>query len=835
MLLFIFSILIAAGIWLLSTGALPKGANKSEIAAAIAASSVDDNNLPAAAKPATASAATGEKKRATFDDSADAAPSATTGGCCGGGCGPSAKSTKKKASAGGGCCMNANEAHEYGEDEDTHYIDEASKKRALESLATQFPKRILIAYATQRGTARSLAHRLFSSILACRYNDAIINMPEVLDVKDVDLDTLHTSWDLVILVVSTFTGGQAPESAAAFADLFSDMANDFRFPRDHFAPVSEATKRKHHNLDLPEIDTTDVAVNNPKGKESKAAEGDADAEATTTATDAAAAAATEKKEKIAAKPQLNMFRHPPQFAIFGLGDLAYGDNFNKFAHTLDHNVKSLGGRTITPSVFSSEARLQPLFAIFTKAVLKFIDKKWVTKYENAMVKGGLDDSDATSIATTMRGAKPARDPSKALDEDAPFETDSERGDGGEEDEESDADSAQEGDGHRDLEDMVEDPNKKQQLLYPRLRDNLSKQGYRLIGSHSAVKLCRWTKSMLRGRGGCYKHTFYNISSFQCMEMTPSLACANKCVFCWRHGTNPVGRAFTWEMDSPEFLIEQAMAEHRSMIKQMRGVPGVQPDRFQEAMTIKHCALSLVGEPIMYPEINRYMELLHKSRISSFMVTNAQFPERIAQLCPVTQLYLSIDAATKDELKRIDRPLFEDFWERFLACIDELSLKRQRTVFRLTLVNDYNITNLQEYAKLVHKGNPDFIEVKGVTYCGVGGAADLTMKNVPYHEEVVKFCVDLIEQIGGDAYEIACEHEHSCCMLIARKNFKINGIWHTWIDYDKFFELCESGRTDFTSIDYAAPTPAWAVFNSEEKGFDPRETRHRRTKPITNGC
>ena len=39
--------------------------------------------------------------------------------------------------------------------------------------------------------------------------------------------------------------------------------------------------------------------------------------------------------------------------------------------------------------------------------------------------------------------------------------------------------------------------------------------------------------MLRGRGGCYKHTFYGIESHRCMETTPSLACANKCVFCWR--------------------------------------------------------------------------------------------------------------------------------------------------------------------------------------------------------------------------------------------------------------------------------------------------------------
>ena len=59
-------------------------------------------------------------------------------------------------------------------------------------------------------------------------------------------------------------------------------------------------------------------------------------------------------------------------------------------------------------------------------------------------------------------------------------------------------------------------------------------GYRIVGTHSGVKLCRWTKSMLRGRGGCYKHTFYGIESHRCMETTPSLACANKCVFCWRY-------------------------------------------------------------------------------------------------------------------------------------------------------------------------------------------------------------------------------------------------------------------------------------------------------------
>lgn len=32
-----------------------------------------------------------------------------------------------------------------------------------------------------------------------------------------------------------------------------------------------------------------------------------------------------------------------------------------------------------------------------------------------------------------------------------------------------------------------------------------------------------------------------------------------------------------------------------------------------------------------------------------------------------QLYVSVDAATKDSMKAIDRPLFGDFWERFVVC------------------------------------------------------------------------------------------------------------------------------------------------------------------------
>ena len=52
---------------------------------------------------------------------------------------------------------------------------------------------------------------------------------------------------------------------------------------------------------------------------------------------------------------------------------------------------------------------------------------------------------------------------------------------------------------------------------------------------------------------------------------------------------------------------------------------MKPERLAEGMQAHHCALSLVGEPIMYPEINVLIKLLHEKGISTFLVTNAQFP------------------------------------------------------------------------------------------------------------------------------------------------------------------------------------------------------------------
>ena len=127
-----------------------------------------------------------------------------------------------------------------------------------------------------------------------------------------------------------------------------------------------------------------------------------------------------------------------------------------------------------------------------------------------------------------------------------------------------------------------------------------------------------------------------------------------------------------------------------------------------------------------------------------------------------------------------------------------------------------------------------------------------MQNVPWHHEVslvsvlcnpsdylipslstqVKaFCEQLTAKLGSE-YSLACEHEHSCCVLIAKTQFFVAGKWHTHIDYERFNELITrfyaTGET-FTTMDYIAPTPDWCVYGSPEHGFDPRELRWRRHK------
>ncbi|KAF4698641.1 hypothetical protein FOZ62_014402 [Perkinsus olseni] len=371
-----------------------------------------------------------------------------------------------------------------------------------------------------------------------------------------------------------------------------------------------------------------------------------------------------------------------------------------------------------------------------------------------------------------------------------------------------------------------------EMITPSIREGLQTKGYQLVGSHSAVKRCRWVLSSLRRHGGCYKHTFYGIESHRCMEATTSVACANRCTFCWRGSTHP--NALKWgsfEADDPRWLVQQMVDKHLAkIIKPLKGAQ-VDDKSFSEALQPRHVALSLVGEPVMYPKMGEFLRAIHTPpySMSTFLVTNGQHPEELANLPQVTQLYISIDASNAEELKKIDRPLFKDYWERLLSSLKAAAEKKekQRKVARLTILKDVNDEDISGYAKLIDLMQADFIEVKGATFAGWNrDTTGLTMDNCPYFDDIIRFAQKLQYDFGGE-YTLSAVHEHSCSALLVRRGLE----QAVWIDFDEFnkyiadhYNREKSTLMSVPITEYSLPAPEWARPTSSTLGMDPQHTR-----------
>lgn len=333
-------------------------------------------------------------------------------------------------------------------------------------------------------------------------------------------------------------------------------------------------------------------------------------------------------------------------------------------------------------------------------------------------------------------------------------------------------------------------------------ENLEHQQYRVVGTHSAVKICGWTKNMIRGHGGCYKLKFYGIRSNQCLQMTTSISCANRCVFCWRGYKAPVSKEWKWSVDDPQKILEGSLEAQYNLLVGFQGSETSDKELLKESNDVKHVALSLTGEPIIYPKINELIKLLDQKGMSTFLVTNGQYPEAVKDLLPITQLYLSLDAPNKELLKKVDVPLFDDYWERLLKTLDYFAEKKQRTCVRLTIIKGINDIEPSAYADLIKQGDFDFIEVK--SYMHVGESQQrLKRENMPLHEEIVEFSKELKKYL--EDYEIVSEHIPSRVVMLAKKKYHVGDTWFTWINFDKWTELVQSGK-EFTADQYSIRIP-----------------------------
>ncbi|MCL5665998.1 MAG: 4-demethylwyosine synthase TYW1 [Candidatus Thermoplasmatota archaeon] len=303
-----------------------------------------------------------------------------------------------------------------------------------------------------------------------------------------------------------------------------------------------------------------------------------------------------------------------------------------------------------------------------------------------------------------------------------------------------------------------------------------KQHYGMVGKHSAVKVCHWTKSELTGKPGCYKGTFYGIKSHQCIQMTPAVnSCTENCSFCWRfQGFDSMHIS---DEDDPEFILEESIKAHKKLLTGFKGNPNVTKEKWEESQEPKHIAISLTGEPTLYSRLGEFIELAHKRRMTTFLVTNGTLPSVLENLHPLpTQLYVTVAGPNEKIFKDLLNPAIGNAWKNFMRTLEILPSLNTRKVIRHTLVKYVNMPFIDEYAKLDSIANPDFIESKGYVHVG-SSISNLSADNMPEHSLIKEFSNELASRLG---YQFTAERKESRVALISKDPSKAR------IDFDNIF-------------------------------------------------
>ncbi len=334
------------------------------------------------------------------------------------------------------------------------------------------------------------------------------------------------------------------------------------------------------------------------------------------------------------------------------------------------------------------------------------------------------------------------------------------------------------------------------MLNKNVKQLLKKQHYEIVGKneHSAVQICRWTKKSLRDEGVCYKEKFYGINSHLCCQMTPAVMwCPNKCVHCWRAIELTVGSELPKEnIDSPSEIIDGCIKAQRKLLQgfnidknsKKKQLSRANQKKLSEAQEPMQFAISLSGEPTTYNKIGELILELRKRGKTSFLVTNGLYPEKLKELLKrkqlPTQLYISVNTPNKELYNKFHRSSIKNAWEKLNETLELLpKLKgKTRTIFRMNLVKDLNMfpEQAKEYAELIKKAQPLFIEIKG--FMSVGFARErLGYERMPTNKEMEDFIgilVKELENIGLGEYKLLDKHEFSRAYILGKdkKELKI---------------------------------------------------------------
>lgn len=217
-------------------------------------------------------------------------------------------------------------------------------------------------------------------------------------------------------------------------------------------------------------------------------------------------------------------------------------------------------------------------------------------------------------------------------------------------------------------------------------------------------------------------------------------------------------------DSPEEIAEKSIRAQLKILSGYKGNPKANKRKFREALTPKHVAISLTGEPTLYKPIGGLIQAFHRRGFTTFLVSNGTVPSELAKLSKEpTQLYVSVCASDEKSFKQVCLPQISKAWQRLNETLALLPSFKCPTVIRITLVRGFNMKKIEGYAKLIEKADPTYVEPKAYMHVGFSRFR-LDFENMPNHEEIREFAAKLAKETG---YHIVDESQESRVVLLSR--------------------------------------------------------------------
>ena len=246
-------------------------------------------------------------------------------------------------------------------------------------------------------------------------------------------------------------------------------------------------------------------------------------------------------------------------------------------------------------------------------------------------------------------------------------------------------------------------------------------------------------------------------------MTPAvISCTHKCLFCWRPTQYTVSTIEN--PDPPDVIVKKSIEAQKELLSGYGGVlDRVNKEKLKEATTPNNVAISLAGEPTMYPLLSDLIDEYKKRNFTTFLVTNGTNPDVLENISLPWNLYVTIPAPNKEVYEKLCIPQIPDGWERIMKTLELFPSLDTKKVTRLTLVRGYNLKKPEEYAKLIEKASPEYVEAKAYMFVGFSRLR-LTIEAMPSFSEIMRFAQQLEEMTN---YKIKDASEDSRVVLLVK--------------------------------------------------------------------